>query len=118
MAKTWRLARVKQCAKCPWKKSTDPRSIPNGYTEDLHRALAGTIAEPGDLTLALNGGAMKVFGCHEHTEDKPAHCVGWIAQQAGVGNNIALRIMLMTCENADRIETFGEQHETFEDTLP
>lgn len=35
----------RQCAKCPWKKSTDPRTIPNGYSETKHAALAGTIAE-------------------------------------------------------------------------
>lgn len=118
MAKTWRLARVKQCAKCPWKVSTDPTEIPHGYSEELHRALADTIAEPGDLTLALDGGEMKVFGCHEHTVEKPAHCVGWLHHQLGEGNNIALRLQMLHCENAEGIEVFGDQHATFEDTLP
>jgi len=46
------------------------------------------------------------------------NCIGWLAHQAGPGNNIALRLRLRTCENALRIQTVGGQHETFEDTLP
>lgn len=28
-----KLNREIQCAKCPWRKSTNPRLIPNGYCE-------------------------------------------------------------------------------------
>ena len=112
---SWKLKRTKQCAKCPWKVSTDPRTIPNGYCERKHRALAKTIARPGDLSAVFSGAPQTAFACHE-TDD--AHCVGWLKHQLGRGNNIALRLQMMTCENAREMETFGEQHETFEDTLP
>ena len=112
--KTWKLKRTAQCAKCPWRKDVDPHDIPNGYCETKHANLADTIAKPGDLRGAF-GGPMKVMACHE-TED--AHCVGWLMHQAGAGNNIGLRISLMSCENIGRVRLVGEQHETFEDTLP
>jgi hypothetical protein len=63
--------------------------------------------EPGD--------AIRAMACHE-TED--AHCIGWLVQQCGPGNNLALRLQIMRCENADQVQVFGLQHESFEDTLP
>ena len=107
----WKLKRTAQCAKCPWIKAVNPHDIPNGYCETKHRSLEGTIATPGELT----SGPLRVMACHE--TDK-AHCIGWLANQAGPGNNIGLRLQLMTCENASAIRLRGEQHATFEDTLP
>ena len=112
---SWKLKRTKQCAKCPWKVSTNPHDIPDGYSVEKHRALAKTIARPGDLSALFSGAPQTAFACHE-TED--AHCIGWLVNQVGRGNNIALRLQMMTCENRNEIQTFGEQHETFEDTLP
>jgi hypothetical protein len=109
----WKLKRVNQCAKCPWKVSTDPHEIPRGYSEDLHRGLACTIAEPGSLR--STGHAM---ACHEHPVGEEVFCVGWLAHQIGPGNNIGLRLRMISCENARAIKLDGEQHETFEDTLP
>jgi hypothetical protein len=111
---SWKLKRTVQCAKCPWRKSTNPHDIPNGYSEEKHCALAGTIAKEGDILSQLSSG-VRVMACHEEHE---AHCVGWLVNQAGAGNNIGLRITLMSCENAREIKTTGVQHETFEDTLP
>jgi hypothetical protein len=114
---TWRLKRTKQCAKCPWRKHVDPHDIPNGYCEEKHRALSSTIARPGIAALmeSITAPAMRIMACHE-THD--AHCIGWLANQLGPGNNIALRMQIATCENAQRIRLIGEQHERFEDTLP
>jgi hypothetical protein len=106
----WKLKRTAQCAKCPWRVDVDPHDIPNGYCEIKHAALASTIAEPGSLRLTS-----KAMACHE-TDD--AHCVGWLAHQVGPGNNIGLRMSLLTCENASKLRLVGEQHQTFEDTLP
>lgn len=108
--KTWKLKRTAQCAKCPWIKGSDPRQIPNGYEEAKHRALSCTIAEPGSLR--ATGSAM---ACYE-TDD--AHCVGWLMHQLGPGNNIPLRMLMMTCHNSSKIRLRGEQHKTFEETLP
>src|SRR3954468_218997 len=88
---TWKLKRTHQCEKCPWRVETDPYDIPNGYDPEKHRALANTIAEPGSLR--DTGGVM---ACHE-TDD--AHCIGWLVNQLGPGNNIGLRMRMMSCEN-------------------
>lgn len=114
MSGTWRLKRTRQCAKCPWRKDVDPRDIPNGYSEERHRALERTIAKPADLA-SLEVKELHIMACHE-THD--AHCIGWLANQSGRGNNLALRVRLMSCENAGDIRLAGEQHESFEDTLP
>lgn len=109
----WSLKRTKQCAKCPWKKSTNPREIPRGYSEEKHRALEGTIAKSPEQSLAA--GELRVMACHEEHE---AHCIGWMHHQLGVGNNVSLRLLASSCENIKDMEVFGEQHEAFEDTLP
>lgn len=92
----------------------DPHEIPNGYSEEKHCALESTIARPGDISDLLSG-TMHVMACHEAHED---HCIGWLVNQCGPGNNIALRMQMRNCENARDIKTVGEQHECFEDTLP
>ena len=107
----WKLKRTAQCSKCPWWVETDPHEIPNGYSEDKHRALADTIAGPEHGIF----GPGRAMACHE-THD--AHCIGWLVNQVGPGNNIGLRIRMMTCENASKIRLRGEQHRCFEDTLP
>lgn len=118
MADTWKLKRTAQCAKCPWIVGVDPHEIPNGYCEQKHRDLVKTIAPSDTLAQALehiNGKPMHIMACHE-TED--AHCVGWLNNQLGVGNNIALRLSVMSCENIGKLRLRGDQHEAFEDTLP
>jgi hypothetical protein len=109
----WKLKRVRQCEKCPWKTPTNPHDIPDGYSEELHRSLAGTIAEPGSLR-----GTGKAMACHEHAKGDEVHCVGWLYNQMTVGNNIPLRMQLLSCENLQHVRTDGPQHERFEDTLP
>ena len=112
---TWKLKRLKQCAGCPWKQGSDPHTIPHGYSVERHRALANTIAEPGAINI---GAPLHMFGCHEHPVGDEAHCVGWLMNQAGPGNNIAVRMMLLDCENVEKVVLDGPQHERFEDTLP
>jgi hypothetical protein len=107
----WRLKRTVQCDKCPWRVDVDPYDIPNGYTVARHRALERTIAKDG----AGWEGPLSVMACHELEN---AHCIGWVSNQLGPGNNIALRIRMMFCTNAKAIRVRGEQHERFEQTLP
>lgn len=109
----WKLKRLRQCNKCPWKVSTDPREIPGGYSERLHRGLASTIAEPGSLRSPATA-----FACHEHPPGQEVHCVGWLMQQLGPGNNIGLRLKVRDCENIGDVQLDGPQHDRFEDTLP
>lgn len=55
------------------------------------------------------------MACHETDY---AHCIGWVNHQLGVGNNIALRLQMLSCSNSDKIRLRGEQHPSFEATLP
>ena len=55
------------------------------------------------------------MACHETGDD---YCIGWLVNQLGPGNNLALRMHMRSCENADQIRLLGEQHTCFEDTLP
>jgi len=107
-----KLGRTKQCAKCPWKVSTNPHEIPNGYQVNLHCGLKNTIAEPGSLR--STGRAM---ACHESKLKKETHCIGWLMHQLGPGNNIGLRIQMMGYD-LSKVKLDGEQHDTFEATLP
>lgn len=110
----WKLKRTTQCAKCPWRVDTDPNQIPNGYCPVKHANLKNTIAKEDDFSF-LATRELRVMACHE-THD--AHCIGWLMHQINQGNNIGLRLHMMKCENAGDIKLIGEQHETFEDTLP
>ena len=111
---TWKLKRTKQCKKCPWRKDVNPRDIPNGYCETKHKNLESSIAKEGDLSF-LASNTLTIMACHE-TDD--AHCIGWLVNQLGVGNNIGMRLEIMNCENSDKIQVIGEQHDTFSGTLP
>lgn len=109
----WKLKRTAQCEKCPWRVDVDPRDIPNGYCEDKHRSLVRTIAAPA--AIPQPGEALPAMACHE-TDD--AHCIGWVNHQLGPGNNIALRLQVRSCTNIEKLRLRGEQHLTFEATLP
>jgi len=104
----------RQCAKCPWRKDVDPRDIPNGYCETKHKGLKDTIARPGEVNL----GTLRIMACHESKPGKEIPCVGWLANQLGPGNNIGLRMKVSRNPAMADFELIGEQHATFEDTLP
>jgi hypothetical protein len=110
-----KLNRTKQCSKCPWKVKTNPFDIPDGYCEIKHANLESTIAKEGELNI---GKTLAVMACHHSKGEQQDHCIGWLHNQLGVGNNIGLRIAMMRCENIREIKTYGKQHERFEDTLP
>lgn len=108
--------RTNQCKACPWKTSTVPeRDIPGGYSETKHRNLKRTIAKPAHLG-GLNA-KVPMMACHESPPGDEQPCVGWVMNQLGPGNNIALRMLAMDGRFKD-IRTDGPQHAYFEDTLP
>lgn len=109
--KTWSLNRTKQCSKCPWKVSTNPHDIPDGYSEEKHKNLSCTIAKESNIFSPT----LKIMACHAGNED---HCIGWLVNQLGPGNNIPMRIKMISCDNHKDIKTYGKQHEFFENTLP
>jgi hypothetical protein len=105
--------RRRQCKHCPWKVDTNPHEIPNGYCETKHAALRGTIAGAQPLI-----GELRMMACHETPTGRELPCVGWMVNQLGPGNNIALRLAVSMGRVDAKVETVGEQHERFEDTLP
>lgn len=106
-----KLPRTKQCSKCPWKVSTDPTTIPNGYCQTKHANLEKTIAKG----IEINN---RVMACHHSTGEDGMYCVGWLHNQLGDGNNIGIRIKMMECDNIRDLKVVGKQHPTFQDTLP
>lgn len=114
MGTPWKLKRTVQCAKCPWRKATNPHDIPNGYDPEKHANLKCTIAKPSDLSV-LAEREQHVMSCHE---EEAAYCIGWLMHQVGRGNNISMRLHVRNCTNISEVKLIGEQHETFEDTLP
>lgn len=103
----------KQCKKCPWRKDVNPYDIPNGYSRDLHANLEGTISRGVQLS-----GELKIMACHESMVGKEIPCVGWLDNQLGPGNNILLRLKAARGLIDTDYELVGEQHESFEETLP
>jgi len=67
---------------------------------------------------ALRFGGVRIMACHEFPKGQERPCVGWLANQLGPGNNIALRLAAHTGRIDANVRTVGPQHETFEDTLP
>jgi hypothetical protein len=117
MSNKFKLKRTIQCDKCPWKVDTNPHEIPDGYCELKHKNLEDTIAK--DTYFSFNQ-PLKVMACHhsKDTNENAEHCVGWLNNQLGIGNNIGLRISMMNCKNIKDLTIIGEQHDRFQDTLP
>lgn len=116
--KPFKLGRTNQCEKCPWKKSTNPFDIPNGYDVAKHEALRSTIADPDNPVAHFSQSSLKVMSCHDSPESKPQYCVGWLDNQLNEGNNIPLRLKMRNCTNIGSLKTVGKQHKTFDETLP
>ena len=58
------------------------------------------------------------MACHHSPVGDEDICIDYLANQMGAGNNVALRLRMRNCTNLDQVRTVGEQHATFEDTLP
>jgi hypothetical protein len=63
-------------------------------------------------------GVIRSMACHESKEGKEKHCVGWLMNQLGEGNNIPLRMAVAMGQIDGNVELVGEQHMTLEETLP
>ena len=105
---------VRQCATCPWRISTVPdRDIPN-YDPELHVGLRAKTIRSGLGSLTSCGRQM---ACHYSKPGEEFACAGWIHNQVGPGNNISVR-MAVAYGQLPVPEVVGDQHETFDDTLP
>ena len=109
----------RQCAKCPWKVSTDPYAIPNGYDPEKHQRLMNTVATGSAAEqLADPNKPLRIMACHESDIGRERPCVGWLNHQLGDGNNLSLRLKVATGKINGHYELDGEQHACLEDTLP
>lgn len=109
------LKTVLQCTTCPWKVKTVPdRDIPNGYNVKQHEALRRTIQTGLDSLFRSCGTAM---ACHYSKRGEEFVCAGWLYNQLGPGNNIRVRLAVATREMSVP-EVDGDQHDSFEVTLP
>ena len=110
-----KLLQTKQCKTCPWKLSTTVVDIPH-YDRTRHENLIDTIAdETGNLS-GINS-PIKIMACHHSIDGKEYECIGWLYNQLGSGNHIPLRMEMMLCSNANKIEVDGEQKDTFDETF-
>lgn len=112
--KTFKLKRILQCRLCPWKKSIDPATIPNGFDYGAHKNLIDHRPSEGVFFVK----EMHVMACHHSNDKDNMYCIGWLHNQLGEGNNIPLRIQMRNCENIGEIKVYGEQRENFEDVKP
>lgn len=115
-----------QCKACPWRVDCTPeKDIPGGYCEKKHARLQETVANPHDVASQVTsiGQPLRMMACHESPGSESARrsfvCVGWLHNQLGVGNNIAVRLRALS-DPALQMEyrLVGEQHPTLADTLP
>ncbi len=105
--------KVKQCPTCPWRVDCQPMTdIPN-YVPGLHHKLDRTI-KSGLETLGCK--VMRVMACHYSKPGEEFPCAGWLYNQIGPGNNLGVRLRVMTGQMPVPVVD-GEQYETFEETL-
>lgn len=116
-SRSWELTHPRQCETCPWKQGHDLSQIPN-YDPEQHLNLKRTIAPSDDPAAQLaDEGVMRVMACHHSAIGERRMCIGWLWHQITIGNNIPMRVRMSFCTNAEKLETFGPQVESFEETL-
>lgn len=107
---------ARQCLSCPWRVDCVPeRDIPHGYNAKMHEALRDRTIRSG--LDSLFGSRITAMACHHSKIGEEFVCAGWLHNQLGVGNNLAVRIAVSS-GRLPRPEIDGDQHESFEDTLP
>jgi hypothetical protein len=105
----------RQCKKCPWKVGSNAFDIPKGYDREKHCALKNTIAK-GHFD--PNATELRLMACHESNVGREVVCVGWLHNQLTEGNNVLLRLGVVRGKISADYRLDGEQHLSFEDTLP
>lgn len=107
---------IKQCKSCPWRVGCNPdEDIPN-YDRELACGLTRTIQSGIESLASLNGGVLHMMACHYSKPGEEIPCAGWLHNQLGEGNNLALRVRMLKGDIPPP-EVDGEQHARYEDTL-
>jgi hypothetical protein len=104
---------IHQCRSCPWRVDCQPiTDIPN-YVPEMHHKLDRTICS-GLETLFQK--ERHIMACHYSKPGEEFPCAGWLSNQLGPGNNLGVRLLVMTGKMPVPVVD-GEQYETFEETL-
>lgn len=101
---------VKQCESCPWRVDVKPsRDVPNfgpGIYDRMQASLRTGLESMAEKTRL-------VMECHNGKRGANRPCAGWLHHQIGVGNNLGVRLAVMTGRSpVPKID--GEQHENLE----
>jgi hypothetical protein len=102
----------RQCKHCPWKKGSDTSKIP-GYRRAKHCKLSSTV-DKGITDIART---LRIMACHKSKTGADIPCVGWMVNQLGPGNNLALRMAVISGRVDAHVVTVGPQHRTLQETL-
>lgn len=102
---------MRQCKSCPWIKGNKNEDIPN-YDAKLHKKLIGTIQG-----LDINREFFRIMACHLSESGDEQTCVGWMHNQLGKGNNLALRIRALSEDWDHNYSLAGEQVDNFDETF-
>ncbi len=102
---------VKQCVACPWRVAVKPsRDVPN-YGEGIYDRMRSTLRSGVET---IGGGPRIAMACHNQKDGEQLPCAGWLYNQLGVGNNIGIRLHVMS-GRLPAPTVRGEQHETLPD---
>jgi hypothetical protein len=112
-----RAKTVVQCKTCPWRVGCVPEEDIPGYNLNLAKKLDATIATGDESLREILSPTVRIMACHYSKPNAEIHCAGWLHNQLGVGNNLAVRLRVMTgAMPVPRVS--GDQHGRYEDTLP
>lgn len=102
---------MRQCKSCPWIRGSKTEDIPN-YDAKLHRELSETIQG-----LELDMESLRIMACHFSELGEEETCVGWMHNQLGEGNNLALRIKALSEQWDHDYNLVGDQVDNFDETF-
>ena len=108
------MSKVHQCKSCPWRVGVVPETDIPGYSRAKHCDLKQTIRTGMESLVA--SGPIPVMACHKSQEGREFACAGWLDNQLGPGNNLALRMAVMSGRQPVPVVD-GPQHERFQDTI-
>jgi hypothetical protein len=101
---------VNQCATCPWRVGIKPsRDVPD-FDPGIYDRMRSSLRE-GVASMAEK--KRIVMECHNGKRGANRPCAGWLHHQLGVGNNLGVRLAVIT-ERMPTPKVFGEQHEDLE----
>ena len=101
---------VKQCKTCPWRVAVKPsRDVPD-YDPGIYERMQSTLRSGID---AMFERVRVVMECHNGKRGAKRACAGWLHHQIGIGNNLGVRLSVMT-GRLPVPKVSGPQHETFD----